>query len=72
MKHNLQIGSMIKHRTTGAILKVIKIGKPTLFTYIVDLGTLGLSAKVGDKNKTSVNAIGVTYDIIFTPSQAIH
>lgn len=68
---NIETGCMIKHRLTGAILKVTKIGKPTLYTYVVDCGN-STFVHLNDKVKTSVNAIGITYDVILKPSTMTH
>lgn len=65
IKNDVKVGDKIKHKRTGVIFIVDKIDGNTIEGIITDVGSATEKyIKIGNRNKTSKNAIGVTYEII--------
>lgn len=54
----------IQHKSTGAIIRVDEVAPKTIYGTVTDNPKNHRMVRIGDKIKTSPNAIGVTYEII--------
>lgn len=61
---DIKVGDVVKHKSTGAEFKVTKISGSTVEGKYTKLGKMEGKAKLGDINKTNINLIGKTYELL--------